>query len=99
MSVSNLFVLGNALSVLSNVAYMEESTLVSEAGTSELLMKLLCNELLSPPPEVTCFAVQTLSNMVADPNGVAAFTQEERARLSACLDEISLSADSRLQVS
>lgn len=92
---SDLFILGNGLSVLSNVAFMNQTELVTKAGAASLLVRLLYHE--KPSAQVCLYAIQTLSNLVADPIGVSAFTLEERAQVLAGLEWLSATGDKSLQ--
>ena len=86
----DLFVLGNGLTILSNVAFMAHANMVVEAGAVELLVRLLCDDghagtgsqqAPSASPEVTAYAAAALSNLVADAYGSSSFSAEQRARL------------------
>ena len=88
---NDLFVLGNGLTVLSNVAFMAHTNMVVEAGAAELLVRLLCHEggQHATSPEVTAYAAAALSNLVADPYGASSFTAKQRAHLLLVLGAMS----------
>lgn len=88
VEATNLYILGNGLALLSNVAFMAQTDLIVKAGTAGLLLKLLCRD-AKATAAVLSYAVRALSNMVSDPIGASAFTVPERAELLAGLDAMS----------
>ena len=102
----DLFVLGNGLTILSNVAFMAHTNMVVEAGAAELLVRLLCHDghagaggqhARSASPEVTAYAAAALSNLVADAYGASSFSAEQRAHLLLVLGAMSDAQDLTLR--
>jgi hypothetical protein len=103
----DLFVLGNGLTILSNVAFMAHTNMVVEAGAAELLVRLLCHDdghagmggqhARSASPEVTAYAAAALSNLVADAYGASSFSAEQRAHLLLVLGAMSDEQDLTLR--
>ena len=86
----DLFVLGNGLTILSNVAFMAHTNMVVEAGAAELLVHLLCHDgHTGTGGEVTAYAAAALSNLVADAYGASSFSAEQRAHLLLVLGAMS----------